>query len=221
MNDEELKATVGEAAFNAMSADQRTALLSKYAPPKTPKTDPKPDDESDDQDDEGDNEDLVNKAKRERAQADKEHGKIKRLESSISFNMRSADFLKSNEALLPKEVSDIFATADKETYADATEKADAIKAGLIQAFFAVQSNVDLLTAGQKSTLDDYLKLTKTGKQEKAQQIYDMVFEPAFETLKRVKKAEALRSGHGDGGDDAYKKRLMSGSRKHYLGEKNA
>ena len=120
-------------------------------------------------------------------------------------------------------MADIFKEAEKEKYADVIEKDSAIKAGVIQAFFAVQANVDLLTASQKSALDDYLGLTKNGKQEKAQTTYDMIFEPAFETLRKVKKAEALSKGLAQNSDtqDDYKKKLMDGSRKHYFGEKNA
>lgn len=168
-----------------------------------------------------DDPDLQEKARKARESSDKDASRTKSLENALKFSLRSSEFLKQNEALLPKEVADIFKQADKENYSDAIEKDGAIKAGLVQSFFSVQANVDLLTAGQKSSLDDYLKLTKTGKQEKAQAIYDMIFEPAFEMLKRVKKAEALTRGHAAGTDveDNYRKRLLAHSRKHYLGEK--
>ncbi len=183
----------------------------KAAAAKTPPA-PKP------EDDPG----LVDRARLAREASEKEAGRTRQLENALKFGLKAPDFLKQNESLLPKEIADIFKQADKETFSDAIEKDGAIKSGLIQAFFAVQANVDLLTSGQKATLDDYLKLTKTGKQEKAQAIYDMVFEPAFETLKRVKRADALNKGHGSGDDDGYKKRLISGSQKHYFGEnKNA
>jgi poly-gamma-glutamate capsule biosynthesis protein CapA/YwtB (metallophosphatase superfamily) len=93
---------------------------------------------------------------------------------------------------------------------------------VIQEFFKLQSNLELLTPGLKNQLEDYLKLTKTGKQEKAQQMFDAVFEPALEMLKRTKRAEALSRGHGLGGsgDDAYKEKINKVSRSHYLGEKH-
>jgi hypothetical protein len=171
----------------------------------------------------GDDPDLGEKARREREAADKDSARTKKLESSIKFNLSSKEFLKQNESLLPKEVTDIFSQAEKETFADAIEKDSAIKSGLIQAFFQVQANVDLLTPGQKAQLDSYLKLTKNGKQDKAQEMYDMIFEPAFEMLKRVKRAEALGKGYGGGtdADTAYKNKMMSLSKKHYLGEKSS
>lgn len=165
--------------------------------------------------------DLRARAIKEREASDRSSGDIKALEAALRFNMDAPNFLKNNANLLPKDINDIFVTAEKENYGSAKEKADAIKSAVVQSFFALQANIDLLTPGLKSQLEDYLKLTKTGKQEKATQIYDSIFEPAFDTLKRVKKAEALSKGHGTGGasDDAYKSKMIALSKKHYLGEK--
>jgi hypothetical protein len=181
--------------------------LEKYSKP-----DPKPEDDPE----------LIDKTRKEKAAADKKVSDSKALESALRFSLKSEEFLKTNATLLPKDVADIFKQAEKENYADAMEKDAAIKSGIIQSFFQVQANMDLLTPGLKSQLDEYLKLTKTGKQEKAQQIYDSVFEPAFAMLKGIKKAEALNKGFGGGSDaeTAYKNKLMAGTRKHYLGEKS-
>jgi hypothetical protein len=166
--------------------------------------------------------DLTEKARLEREAKDKQTNNTKALERALTFSLKSEDFLKTNETLLPKDVSDIFRQAEKENYSDAIEKDGAIKAGIVQSFFSVQANVDLLTPALKSQLDEYLKLTKNGKQDKAQTIYDSIFEPTFEMLKRIKKAEALSKGYGGGNDaeNEYKKKLMNLTRKHYLGEKN-
>ncbi len=140
------------------------------------------------------------------------------LESAVVFNVGSKTFLKENADYLPKEIEEIFETAAKERFDSPVQKANEIKAGVVESFFAIQENHDLLTASQKNALADYLKLTKNGKQERAQQVYDNLFEPALEMLKRVKKAEQVnrtRNGFGDGTDEAYKKRLIEGSFKHY------
>jgi hypothetical protein len=186
------------------------ALESKSKPKETPTPDPDPKDDDD----------LKEKARKQREADDKKNNDSKALENALKFSLKSDEFLKTNAALLPKEVSDIFKAAEKENYSNAIEKDAALKSGLIQIFFSLQANVDLLTPGLKSQLDDYLKLTKTGKQEKAQQIYDSIFEPAFEMLRREKKAEELRKGYGasTGSEDEYKQKLMGLSKKHYLGE---
>jgi hypothetical protein len=167
---------------------------------------------------------LAEKVKKEQEAKDKRSADAKSIESALKFSLGSAEFIKTNGALLPKEVAGIFAQADKEKYDGPVEKDAAIKSEIIQSFFLVQENLDLLTAGQKTTLEEYLKLTKNGKQEKAQQIYDIVFEPALEMLKRVKKAEELTKAKGGfstatDAEKAYKEKLMGLSKKHYLNEK--
>ncbi len=168
--------------------------------------------------------DLNEKLNRERQDQDKKNSESKSLESALTFNLTSAEFIKSNESVLPKDISDIFKLAEREKYDSPVHKANATKAAIIQSFFSQQENEDLLTPSQKSSLADYLKLTKNGKEEKAREIYDNLFEPALNSLKRIKKAEELnRSKYGyksdSKGDSQYKEKLMGLSRKHYLGEK--
>lgn len=143
------------------------------------------------------------------------------LESALKFNLTSSDFLKNNEALLPKEVTDIFKAAETEKYDSAVQKASAIKSDVIQEFFKLQANVDLLTPSHKLALEQYLKLTKNGKEEKAEYVYENIFEPALNMLRSVKKAEQLNKSEKNqsDGEKAYADRMMKMSRKHYLGEK--
>ncbi len=164
---------------------------------------------------------LLDKARKEQEERNKKNLDTKALENALKFTMRSEEFLKTNSSLLPKDVDNIFKIADKENYGNAIEKESAIKSGVIQSFFSVQANMDLLTESQKTSLDEYLKLTKDGKQDKAQATYANIFEPTFEMLKRVKKAEALSKGHAPEGDEdlAYKNKMMKHSRSHFLGEK--
>ncbi len=167
---------------------------------------------------------LNDKMKLERDDQDKKNSESKSLESALTFNLTSVDFIKTNESVLPKDISDIFKLAEREKYDSPIHKANATKAAIVQSFFSIQDNEDLLTPSQKSSLADYLKLTKNGKEEKAREIYDNLFEPALNSLKRIKKAEELnRSKYGyksdSKGDSQYKEKLMGLSRKHYLGEK--
>ncbi len=166
--------------------------------------------------------DLKEKSRKAQAEKDQKSKDSKALESALKFSLGAKDWLKTNASLLPKGIEGIFTAAEKETYGDALEKDAAIKASIVQEFFAIQSNVDLLTSGPKSALDEFLKLTKNGKEDKAQAVYDQVFEPAFEMLKRIKKAEQLgKAGHATSTDSekAYADKLMKLSRKHYMGEK--
>lgn len=168
-----------------------------------------------------DDKDLQQKAREQREADEKKSGDTKALEAALRFGMQSENFLKQNASLLPKDIAEIFKAAEKENYSNAIEKDAALKAAIVQSFFAVQANHDLLTDGLKSQLEDYLKLTKNGKQEKAQHVYSSIFEPALEMMRRTKKAEALSKGHGSASevDQGYKNRLMANAQKHFLGVK--
>ncbi len=182
----------------------------------------KPDDKTQlDKEKEGD---LIAKAAKERDDAAKKSSDIKAIESALKFNLGMETFLKDNKDIFPKEIGEIVKVAEKEVYDTAADKANAVKAAVIQSFFSIQSNLDLLTASQKDSVADFLKLTKNGRETKAPQLYDGIFEPALEMVKRVKKAEELgkaRSGFAtsDNVQDSYKQRLIEGSKKVFLKEK--
>lgn len=169
-------------------------------------------------------EDLREKVRRENEDKAKKDGDHKRLEASLRFNLMSDKFIKEHESILPKEIGDIFAAADKESYDSAIEKANATKAAIIQSFFSLQANVDQLTSSHKSAVEDYLKLTKKGREERAHDVYENIFEPSLEMTKRIKRAEQIslgRNGEKNESDKEkeYKDKLVSASKKHYFGEK--
>jgi hypothetical protein len=184
-------------------------LPAKADPPKDDKEKPK------DKDD-----DLAAKAAKERTDNEKTAKHEKSLEAAISFNTAGKSFVKDNAAFLPKTIEGIFTQAEKENYGSAIEKSNAIKAGVVSEFFAVQANMDLLTGAQKIELDEFLKLTKNGKQERVENIYAMIFEPTLETIKKIERAKQV-SGNKDqsDGEKALAERMMKLSKEHYLGVK--
>lgn len=201
---------------------QENEKLKKPADPKP--ADPKPDDKTTKGGDDPDP--LREKVKKEKEEAEFRQANNKVIENALKFNLSVSDFVKSNVDLLPNEISDILKAAEKEKYDSAIDRANAVKSSMIQSFFSVQSNVDILTQSQKLNLEDYLKLTKNGKEQKSEFIYENLLEPALETLKKLKKAEEVgkaRAGFASGSkvEDDYKARLMAGSRKMYLNEKGA
>lgn len=171
--------------------------------------------------DEGD--DLATKARKEREAKEKDAANQSNLEKALKFNLGGAEFMKNNAALLPASVGTIFEAAEKENYGNATEKASAIKVGIISEFFALEENMSHLTGPQKLKVEEFKKLTKTDKQERAGVIWDEIFEPTFETIKKVKRAQQIAAGQKDqsDGEKALADRMAKMSRKHYLGEKNA
>lgn len=167
--------------------------------------------------------DPLKKARDKQKEADDAAAKIREIEGVVAFNHGISDFVKTNSDLLPGEISAALDVVLKEKYDTAADKSRAIQEMVVHSFFQVQSNLDLLTPKQKSELEEYQKLTKNGRAEKASQVYQGVFEPALAQLRAVKKAEELargRSGisYGTDADRAYKEKIMAISRKHYFRE---
>lgn len=172
----------------------------------------------------GDDDDLNKKVEKNRKAAEDHAKETKRIESALTFNLGVDDFTKKNADLLPKDISELVKQAHKETYDSAIAKASALQAAIIQSYFSIQDNLNALTKSQREMLDDYLKKTKTGKEEQASNIYENIFEPALETMRKVKKAEELgrsRSGlaASSDSDKAYNDKLVRLSREAHLGER--
>lgn len=163
--------------------------------------------------------DLINKLDRQKTIDNQKGQDTRAMEESISFNMGVNSFLEENKHILSDDFKGIVELANKETYDSAADKTNAIRANFIQAFFNTQENVDLLTKTQKSSLENFLKLTKNGREAKAGEVYSNVFEPTFEMLKKLKKAEELeksRKGYSSSTEgDAYKDKLIDIGKKRF------
>lgn len=212
-----------KAEFDAIKASNEALMKRLDALEKGKKT--KTDDEADDDEDDsnGDDESLADKARKTREQKDKETKSTAEMEKALKFNLAGADFMKTNASLLPQSVQGIFDQAEKENYATASEKASAIKVGIISEFFALDENMNHLTGPQKLKVEEFKKLHKTDKQERAGILWDEIFEPTFETLKKVKRAQQMSQGEKNQTDKekALTEKWMKNSKKHYLGEKDA
>lgn len=173
--------------------------------------------------DKNDDPSLADKAKKERENQDAQAASQKAMESAINFNISSKDFVKNNGSLLPKTIESIFVQAEKQNYDSAIQKANAIKAAIISEVFIVKDWVEHLTGPQKIEVENFLKLTNNGKQERVENIYSMIFEPTLEMVRKIEKAKQLNNGakNQTDGEKALAERMMKLSKKHYLGEKDA
>lgn len=164
--------------------------------------------------------DLRKKVAKEKEEEEKKKKDTKSVEDVLKYNLTVNTYVKENKDVLPEEFEKILQMAEKETYDTAAEKANAIKASFIQAFFSVQANIDLLTSSQKSQIEDYLKLTKKGREDGANQIYQNLFEPTIEMVKKLKKAEELNRARtglhpGSKAGDEYRDRLIEMGKKRF------
>lgn len=172
--------------------------------------------------DEGED-DLILKARSEKEARDKKAGETKEVERALKFNLTVQDFVKANKTFLPEEIDGILTQAGRETYDTEFERAGALKASIIKSYFSVQSNLDSLTLSQKKAIEEWNRLTPIGRQEKAADLYDNIFEPCIDTQRRIKKAEEVgrsRAGLADSSQgQAYKDKLIKVSRQAHLREK--
>lgn len=134
---------------------------------------------------------LADRARKEREAKEKGHADAAKIERDISYNLGVKKFVDDHKAFLSEDVQGILAQAEKEKYDTAGQKAAELRTEIIEAFFKVQANSDILTSAQKRILADFQKLTKDGKRQDSEKVYESVFEPALEMVKRVKKAEEL------------------------------
>lgn len=198
--------------------DQNTALLARLDALEKGK-----DKDKDKDKEKNDDPSLADKAKKEREDQEAHNRSQKAMESAINFNISSKDFVKINASLLPKTVESIFVQAEKQNYDSAMQKANAIKAAIISEVFVVKEWVEHLTGPQKIEVENFLKLTNNGKQERVDNIYSMIFEPTLEMVRKIEKAKQLNNGSKNqtDGEKALAERMMKMSKKHYLGEKDA
>lgn len=170
-----------------------------------------------------DEEGLRSKVKSENDDKQKKEAEQSKLTAALRFTMGADKFIEEHKTVLPKEVSDIFAKASKESFDSEIEKANAIRSGVVESFFSVQANIDLLTPSQKSQVEDYLKLTRKARDEKSEDVFTNVLEPAMHMVKQLRKAEELAKtgrdgslGEGQKGLQAeIIKRMSDLSKKHY------
>lgn len=166
---------------------------------------------------------LNSKVKEQESEKQKE----KDVETAVKFQVSLASYVKENETLFPKEFGQIIELAEKEKYDSAVQKANATKAALVKSFFDLQENLDVLTSNQKISVEQWNKLSKTGREDRVNQIYENIFEPTVEMIKRVKKAEQVaKANNGELNETdiekAYKDKLVKLSEAHYLrSKKNA
>lgn len=168
---------------------------------------------------------LVKKVEEERKKKESEQATTRQLEEAIAYKYSLDEFVKKNEDILPSQVAELVKAAKSETYNNAVSEAAAIKKAILDSFFSIQSNVDLLTESQKRQLDDYKKLTKEAKESQAPVLYTNLFEPSLQMLRRLKTAEELnRSREGiptSNAEAAYKRKLIEAAERKYIRKQGA
>lgn len=197
MNEEQLKALIGEAAFNAMSAEQRAALMGKFKPAaddpnkavmeainaikaevaalKPQKTD--------------DGDPLLDKVQKDKKAAAERKALEEQISAATLFNDKFDTFLKEYAGILPEDVNELPKAASETDYPDKIKRANALKSSLVTSFFKEEANKKLLSESQNARLKAWLTLGKDARAEEAHSIYESIFEPTINHARSIRQAQ--------------------------------
>lgn len=145
----------------------------------------------------------------------KEKDKTAEMEKSAIFNANLNQFVKDNGPLVSPRLASVVEVANKENFANSTERARELKGAIVKEFFSVESNVKHLTDSQKARLDFFLTQTKNGRAEQITAIWDDLFEPTLELVRKIKSFEEKSSGKVKS-DSGIKNKFMEVGKKSYL-----
>lgn len=143
----------------------------------------------------------------------------KRIENAVKFNFEVERIVNENAGVIGEEIRNIVELAKQRTYSSGIEKANEIRASILNKFFSVQANVDaLLTENFKAKAVEFLALTQVKRNELSANYWEL-FELAVENIKKERKhAELLKSKDGKNVDAKgmeYDGKFF-GMRKHYI-----
>lgn len=164
----------------------------------------------------GDGDDMRDRNRRDNEQRETAQREQARVESAVTFNLTLGKWCDDNKELLPAEIPEILKRSATENFESASAKAAELRSAIILSFFDLQENEDLLTASQKASLANYKKLSRTAKIEKAADFYETIFEPTFESLRKIRRAQDLNAGGQSSQNTALRDRLIKQGQEVYL-----
>lgn len=178
------------------------ALAKKITPSK------KPDDEKDD-------ESIIDKAKKDEADATTEKNKINSVAGAVKFlngldkvTTENQDMFGTTAKFVLSKLEDITSKDDVLT------KANEYRKSMIDLWIEKQANLDLLSPEMKSEMLEYKSLSDSAKKDKSSQ-YWKIIDTGITIANANRKAELLRKGKSAGTtDDAERMRaFLSGKKK--------
>ena len=199
-----------KAELEALKKEKEEAGKNKSTPPAKENDDPEA------------QETLKEQAKKnadQKAKIDAENIKIER---AIKFDYEIKNLLKDDIEIIGEEIKNIVEIADKRTYTNSVEKANEVRATVLDAFFKQQKNIDaLVTEGFKAKATSFLALAQVKKYELADEYWEL-FELAIANIKGIAKQEELKKqSKGENTDkvvDEHNQKFFN-SRSHYIKER--
>ena len=139
----------------------------------------------------------------------KEKEETAEIEDAIKFNLSISEFVSKNKNILPDETENIIKTAEERNFKNSSEKANAIRKGIIEAFVKYKENVEKLPQSIQAEVARFNSFTEREKEAQSKRFWSIV-EVGAEYKILSRKAEQLQNngGHGAAENSAFEQRVL-------------
>lgn len=139
----------------------------------------------------------------------KEKEETSEIEDAIKFNLSISEFVSKNKNILPDETENIIKTAEERNFKNSSEKANAIRKGIIEAFVKYKENVEKLPQSIQAEVARFNSFTEREKEAQSKRFWSIV-EVGAEYKILSRKAEQLQNngGHGAAENSAFEQRFL-------------
>lgn len=139
----------------------------------------------------------------------KEKEETAEIEDAIKFNLSISEFVSKNKNILPDETENIIKTAEERNFKNSSEKANAIRKGIIEAFVKYKENVEKLPQSIQAEVARFNSFTEREKEAQSKRFWSIV-EVGTEYKILSRKAEQLQNNGGNGAaeNSAFEQRFL-------------
>lgn len=139
----------------------------------------------------------------------KEKEENAKIEDAIKFNLSISEFVSKNKNILPDETENIIKTAEERNFKNSSEKANAIRKGIIEAFVKYKENVEKLPQSIQAEVARFNSFTEREKEAQSKRFWSIV-EVGAEYKILSRKAEQLQNngGYGAAENSAFEQRFL-------------
>ena len=104
----------------------------------------------------------------------KEKEETAEIEDAIKFNLSISEFVSKNKNILPDETENIIKTAEERNFKNSSEKANAIRKGIIEAFVKYKENVEKLPQSIQAEVARFNSFTEREKEAQSKRFWSIV-----------------------------------------------
>lgn len=139
----------------------------------------------------------------------KEKEETAEIEDAIKFNLSISEFVSKNKNILPDETENIIKTAEERNFKNSSEKANAIRKGIIEAFVKYKENVEKLPQSIQAEVARFNSFTEREKEAQSKRFWSIV-EVGAEYKILSRKAEQLQNNgrYGAAENSAFEQRFL-------------